>query len=170
MSLNVIIGPMFAGKTSELIRLLTRYSIAKKKVIAIDSKINTRSDELQTHNFHRFPAEKVTKLSDIDVSDYDVIGIDEAQFYDDLFDFCNENLKKDKIIIIAGLNASFEQKMMGQIMDVCTIADKIMLLKAVCMKCGKDAPFSYRKNQSKEIIVVGDSNEYEARCRKCFLE
>jgi len=169
--ITLIIGPMFSGKTTELLRRLNRDRIAGKKVILIRNNIDKR--EILTHDNLSFGQIKViiTKiLSEIDVSGYDVIGIDEGQFFDDLMT-ANIWANLGKNIMIAGLDATSEQKPFGKILNIIPFCEEVLKLNAVCHKCGSyNASFTYFKgNNKRSDVLIGSENEYEARCRKCMF-
>jgi len=180
MSLRIIIGPMMAGKSTELLRRLRRYIIADKKCLLINYIDDNRyKNNIITHdgtsvndnNYLKLKYIKTKNLFDINnniINDYDVIGIDEAQFYPDLYNFCRFNLNNNKIIITAGLNGDFNQNKFGQILDLIPIADKVNKLTAIC-NCGYKASFT------KKIIIettnqidIGSSDKYMAVCRNCL--
>lgn len=175
-SLSIVIGPMCSGKSSELCRRISRYNSIHKKCVLINSIKDTRvqGNYVLTHNNLKKNAIKTEFLMDIkDNDDYlnaDVIGIDEGQFYEDLFDFVNYTLKNHKkIIIISGLDGDHLQKKFGQILDCIPLCDEVIKLSALCMKCrdGTKAIFTKRIVNNNEQILVGSDESYISVCRKC---
>jgi thymidine kinase len=182
-SIDIIIGPMFSGKTTELHRRLNICADAGYKVVYINSNIDTRAEYLSTHNSTLKKSDnlrylKTDKLIDIidDCKQGDIIGIDEAQFFPDLIDFskvlCETFMKK---IIVSGLNADFKRKPFGEIIDLITICDTVTKLNPFCMPCRKTknkmtpALFSKRINKENSTIFVGGSYDYVPVCRECYL-
>ncbi len=168
--ISLIIGPMFSGKTTELIRRLNRDRIAGKKVILIRHSIDKR--ELITHDHTKnIPIHNIAveDLSGIDISNYDIIGIDEGQFFEDL-PIVNLWANQKKNVIIAGLDATSEQKPFGKILDIIPICEEVIKLNAVCHNCGSyNASFTFFKGKNKKNdVLIGSENEYEARCRNCM--
>lgn len=176
MSIEIICGPMFSGKSTELLRIHNKYKV-KKKVLIVNHKIDTRYGEniVSTHNKIIGNAITLENLKDLfgthQYKNCDVILIDESQFFTDLFDFSLIAVGNDKkIIIIFGLNGDCEQKKFGQITDLMPHADCITHLTAFCHYC-KDmtkAPFTKRikKSKKEKQIEVGSEELYVAVCRK----
>ena len=100
----------------------------------------------------------------------DVIGIDEGQFYPDLVDKVEEFVRKDKLIIISALDGTFERKPFGQIPSLIPLADDVIKLRAICMQCGQEAPFTHRLVSNKEVELVGWKDLYEPVCRHCYVQ
>jgi thymidine kinase len=188
-SIDIIIGPMFSGKTTELIRRLTICAQAGMKVLVINSNLDTRSEEvLSCHSIKKVTFDslltvetrKVKNLSEVSdiVKDFDVIGIDEAQFFSDLIQvvvFCSDILNKK--VIVCGLNGDFEQKPFGDILNLIPFCDTITKLSSFCQTCSErkksiiPALFSKRiDTEKKDTIVIGNSHQYIPVCRKCFNE
>lgn len=172
--IQLIIGPMFSGKTTELIRRLERYVVSKKSVIAIKYIDDDRydSDKIATHNGRLSSFETITSTKDIeslpDLSQYDVIGIDEGQFFENVVEFAEYYAKRGKIIVISALNGSFERKPFESIVPLYALAEKIDYLNAICMLCGENGFFSKRLIHSTSLELIGKNDLYEARCRTCF--
>ena len=173
-SIELIIGPMFSGKTTELIRRVRRHSLAKRKCLVIKFAADTRySDEqLSTHDKHMIPALKCRKLSEAVpfVSGYDVIGVDEGQFYPDLLEFCEQQANNGKIVIVSALDGTFERKRFNSVVDLIPLCESVVKLSAVCTICGATASFSMRTSSDKQVEIVGGSELYTAVCRKCYFE
>lgn len=177
MSLHVIIGNMFSGKTSELIRQLKRQKIMGKQILVVNSAKDTRSSEpvLKTHDGVTFNCIKTNDLSILtDMDEFkkaDVIGIDEAQFFKNLKVFVEYCLYKGKYVIIAGLDGDYRQRKFGEILDCIPLADSVEKLHALCTVCndGTPGPFTVRTVDNNELILVGDTDMYTARCRKHII-
>ncbi len=172
--LELIIGCMFSGKSTELIRRLKRYRAIDKNVIVINSSKDTRSTEnvLQTHDGVTFNCIKTNKLNEIikleDFRNIEIIGIDEGQFFEGLYEFVVDMLNLNKHIIVASLDGDSNQKVFGETLSLIPLADDVDKLKAFCMECndGTSAPFSKRimtTNENQEF--VGASDCYRAVCR-----
>ncbi len=173
--LEVICGPMFSGKTEELIRRMTKVEFTKKKAIVFKPIIDTRysNNHIQSHNGKKIKCINLKNMEEcLDyINDIDIFAFDEAQFYNsDIIDICKTLLLKDKRIIIAGLDRDSNGKPFGQMPYILAHADYITKLNAVCVKCGDIATFSYRISNDKEQIVLGEKEKYEARCIICFHE
>ena len=174
-SIEVICGSMFSGKTEELIRRLKRAKIANLRVEIFKPKIDVRYDaqNIVSHD------EKAILSTPIDNSqtilllhgEADVIGVDEAQFFDDqLPDVCDQLALKGIRVIVAGLDMDFTGKPFGQIPFLLSKADFITKLHAICVKCGHIANYSYRKTASNAQVLLGETDLYEPRCRKCYYK
>ncbi len=178
MSVTLILGPMFSSKTLELISIYERYKYTKKKVLVIKHSIDNRYSNdsyLCTHNNIKIPALECTNLYDIEtidrinILDYDVILIDEIQFFKDNFEFCNNMANKGKIVYASGLSSNFKREMFKNMDMMISNADNIIFKQAVCQICYiNNASFTIRlSNETREIIIGGD-NIYKAVCRKCY--
>jgi thymidine kinase len=175
--LEVITGPMFSGKSEELIRRLKRARIARQRVACFKPDIDLRyhrtaiaSHSAQTHDALTVPnvahlrAELYPRLEEIDV-----VGIDEAQFFDpSLVQLANELVHLGKRVLVAGLDTTFTGDPFGPIPALMAISDEVAKLSAVCMVCGAPAIHTQRLGASRELVVVGAAGLYEARCRACF--
>ena len=174
--IEIIVGSMFSGKSTELIRRCHRYECIGKKVLIINSILDTRceNNEVQTHNNQIHNAVKVDKLlhmnNDIIIHS-DVIGIDEAQFFEDLPDFLIKIEKYNKIIIVAGLDGDFNRKSFGKILECIPLADNITKLSAMCSICKDGTPAIFSKkldSNDDKVIDVGAIDKYVAVCRKHY--
>jgi thymidine kinase len=171
--IEVICGSMFSGKTEELIRRLKRAKIANLKVEIFKPAIDTRYHEHQivSHNENTIqstPVEASTSIL-LMAGEADVIGIDEAQFFDDqLPDVCERLALSGIRVIVAGLDMDYMAKPFGQIPNLLAKAEYITKLHAICVKCGNIANYSYRKKAVSGQILLGEKEEYEPRCRHCF--
>lgn len=169
--ITLIIGPMFSGKTTELLRQVNRHRIAGRKCCLIKYDDDNRYDKslVVTHD-NRCQKGIDTYVEGKEISayynDYDVIGVDEGQFF---------NLRKwldrmgdDKIIIIAGLNGTSNRTMFSSISDAIPICDEIISINAICTSCGKNAIYSKRLVQDSQEELIGGAESYTASCRKCL--
>jgi len=180
--LLVMRGPMFSKKTFRLIEELSgRTEYAGQKVQAFKPARDTRSGEgtITAHSGASFPAWKVSssrEILELVKDDTDMVGIDEAQFFDDeLPQVCRE-LMKEREVIVAGLNLDFRAEPFGPMPQILALATDVVVLKAICVICGKDADYSQRMIDGKPArrddptILIGGSERYEARCRNCYVE
>lgn len=174
-SIEVICGSMFSGKTEELIRRLRRAEIAKQKVVICKPSIEDRYDKnkVVSHNLRAIDCIGVTKASEIIklCENIDVIGIDEAQFFDnELVDVCNTLANNGIRVIIAALDMDYEGNPFEPIPQLMSVAEEVTKVRAICIQCGELANYSYRIVEKEERILLGEKNEYEARCRNCFTK
>lgn len=173
--IEVICGSMFSGKTEELIRRLNRALIAKQTVEIFKPAVDNRYHEsdVVSHNENAIRSTPVQFANDITLlaGNCDVIGIDEAQFFDDtLIDVCENLAASGKRVIIAGLDMDFEGNPFGPMPHLLARAEYVTKVHAICMKCGALASYSYRLSNNKQKVMLGEQSTYEARCRKCFIE
>jgi thymidine kinase len=172
-SIEVICGSMFSGKTEELIRRINRVRIAKLSFQIFKPENDTRYDEqaVVSHNSNAINSIPVDKSSDIllHIGHTQVIGIDEAQFFDDkLPDVCNILANKGIRVIVAGLDMDFKGRPFGPMPALMAIAESVTKVHAVCVKCGNPALYSYRIVPGKNQILLGEKESYEPRCRICY--
>jgi len=177
--LHIIFGPMFSGKTTELIKQINSLKIYKKNILIVNSKKDIRVEDnyIKTHDNVQYEAIKYEELTEDLITDiinkYDTICIDEAQFFTNLVDFVDILLKNDKYVIVAGLNGDSNQKKFGYILDLIPICNKITKLSAICNICNDGTPgdFTKVKNtiEKKNQILIGDNKMYIAVCRKHLL-
>jgi thymidine kinase len=172
-SIEVVCGSMFSGKTEELIRRLNRARIAKLKVEIFSPKADVRFTEnaLVSHNANSIPCTPVESASAILLlgSDVDVIGIDEAQFFDgELPAVCSALANKGTRVIVAGLDMDFKGEPFGPMPVIMAIAESVTKLHAVCVKCGNPALYSFRLVPDDSKILLGEKESYEPRCRVCY--
>ena len=170
--IEVIAGCMFSGKTEELIRRLRRAQIAKQKIRVFKPKIDTRYSEgsIVSHSEQSLPSTIVEDVREIIhlAKDAQVVGIDEAQFFsNDLIQVCNTLASKGKRVIVAGLDQDYRGIPFEPMPQLLAIAEYITKTLAICVNCGNPADKTQRKIVSKERVVVGAADIYEARCRKC---
>jgi thymidine kinase len=173
--IEVICGSMFSGKTEELIRRLNRARLAKFKMEIFKPSLDNRYHEehVVSHNETSIRSTPVNFAGDILLlaGDCDVVGIDEAQFFDEEIVRVVQLLaNQGKRVILAGLDMDFEGKPFEPMPKLMAIAEYVTKVHAICMKCGDLAAFSLRLSESQEKVVLGEKESYEARCRRCFLE
>lgn len=173
--IEVICGSMFSGKTEELIRRLNRSRIARQKVEIFKPAVDKRYHELDvvSHDENSIRSTPVNFAEDILLlsGDCDVVGIDEVQFFDDQIVIVAQKLaNQGKRVILAGLDMDFEGKPFEPMPRLMAIAEFVDKVHAICMKCGGLAAFSFRLSDSKQKVLLGEKESYEARCRKCFNE
>ena len=170
--IQVIFGPMFSGKTTELIRRLRRYQFAKQRCMVIQYAQDIRYgfDQISTHDGHILPAWSCIKLSDLQTQAdaYDIIGIDEGQFFPDIVTFCDKMADQGKIVIVAALDGTFRKEGFGEVLHLVPLAENVTKLNAICAHCNKEAAFTRRKGSEIKIEIIGGAESYEAVCRKCF--
>lgn len=173
--IEVVCGSMFSGKTEELLRRLTRARIARQKVEVFKPGIDKRYDEedVVSHDSKKSSSIPVENAAQIlfYAEDFEVVGIDEAQFFgDELVSVCNELADKGKRVIVAGLDMDYLGKPFGPIPQLLATAEYVTKVHAICMKCGNLANYSHRTVQNDKLVVLGETDAYEPLCRKCFLE
>lgn len=173
--IEMICGSMFSGKTEELIRRLRRAMIARQSVEIFKPAMETRyhRQKVVSHDQTAIRSTPVDFANDILLlsSDCEVVGIDEAQFFDeDIVAVANTLANNGKRVIIAGLDMYYSGKPFFPMQDLMAIAEDITKMHAICMKCGGLASYSYRTDVSEEKVVLGERDLYEARCRRCFNE
>ncbi len=171
--IEVICGSMFSGKTEELIRRLRRAQIANQKVTIIKPKLDVRYSEefIVSHNKQKIASIAVDYAEEIlDVAgDCQVLGIDEAQFLKgDLVGVCKILAKSGKRVIVAGLDKDYRGKPFEPIPQLLAEAEYITKAAAICMKCGNPANYTQRISKSKDLVLLGATDSYEARCRACY--
>jgi thymidine kinase len=172
--IEVICGSMFSGKTEELIRRLNRAIIAKQKVEIFKPVTDTRyhKSNVVSHDDKAIRSTPVNFAHDIILlaGACEVVGIDEAQFFDDqLVDVCTKLANGGKRVIVAGLDMDFSGKPFGPMPDLMSMAEYITKVHAICMICGSVASYSFRLNPSSDQVLLGQKETYEARCRRCFI-
>jgi thymidine kinase len=171
--IEVVCGSMFSGKTEELIRRLRRAQIANLRVEIFKPAIDTRYDDTDvvSHNATKVKSTPVESSQNILLlaQDVDVVGIDEAQFFDEeLPNVCEELALRNIRVIVAGLDMDFMCKPFGPIPAILARADYITKLHAICVQCGNIANYSYRKAASQQQVLLGETDAYEPRCRRCY--
>ncbi len=171
--IEVIAGCMFSGKTEELIRRLRRAQIARQEVAIFKPKIDTRysNDHIVSHSELKIPSTVVENPSEIlaAAGTAQVVGIDEAQFFDmSLVEVADQLANAGKRVIIAGLDQDYRGKPFEPIPQLLAVAEYITKTLAICMVCGNPADKTQRTTEASERVLVGAKDSYEARCRRCF--
>ena len=173
--IEVICGSMFSGKTEELIRRMKRAQIANLKTEIFKPAIDNRYDEMNvvSHDENKILSQPVQHSQNILLlaNDVDVVGIDEAQFFDDgIVNVCEKLALNGTRVIVAGLDMDYLGKPFGPVPQLLAIADYITKLHAICVHCGNIASMSYRKTKQSGQVVLGETDIYEPRCRSCYLK
>ena len=172
--IEVICGSMFSGKTEELIRRLKRAKIANQKIQIFKPSIDSRSDEyLESHDKNKIKS--ITVKTSYDVfeigKDFDVIGIDEIQFFDnDIISVCNSLANNGVRVIAAGLDMDYLGNPFGPMPNLMAIAEYVTKVHAICSETGNIANYSYRKKKEDSIILIGEEDEYKALSREMFFK
>ena len=171
--IEVVCGSMFSGKTEELIRRRRRAQFARQKVEIFKPAIDVRysEEDVVSHDQKHIQSTPIDSAGSILLlsSDIDVVGIDEAQFFDDgIVDVCNELANRGVRVIVAGLDMDYKGKPFGPMPALCAIADDVTKVHAICVKCGNLAYVSHRKVESEQRVLLGETTEYEPLCRECY--
>ena len=171
--IEVICGSMFSGKTEELIRRLKRAQFAKQKIATFKPTIDKRYSDLDvvSHDSHSIsctPIKSPSRMLQIE-EDVQVVGIDEAQFFDDsIIDVCQQLAARGVRVIIAGLDTDYLGKPFGPMPGLMAIAEDVQKVHAICVRCGSLANHSHRLSASKKLVVLGEKDTYEPLCRECY--
>ena len=171
--IEVICGSMFSGKTEELIRRLRRAEFARQKVEIFKPEVDVRyaQSEVVSHDRTSIRSTPIPNSSNLLLmaSDVEVVGIDEAQFFDDGLPQVREQLASTGIrVIVAGLDMDFQGRPFGPIPQMLSMAEYVTKVHAICSGCGSLASFSHRKTASKDLILLGETDSYQPLCRECF--
>ena len=171
---DIIIGPMFSGKSTELYRRINRFHSIGKRVLIVNHQNDTRTAGISTHDGREYSAIKCSHLMNLkDILNYDVIGIDEAQFFSDLYEFICNIEKTDKKVVVAGLDATSDRVPFGDynILKTIPLCNSIVKLNALCMVSndGTLASFTKRISDDQGEVCIGANDKYIAVCRKHFL-
>ena len=171
--IEVVCGSMFSGKTEELIRRIKRARIAQQQVKIFKPSVDTRYSEVEvvSHDAQSLSSIPVTAAQDILslAQNADVVGIDEAQFFDaPLVDVCNTLASQGKRVIIAGLDMDFRGKPFGPIPHLCAVAEDVTKVHAICVRCGELAQYSHRLVEGDNQVMLGEMQTYEPLCRQCY--
>jgi thymidine kinase len=172
---EVICGSMFSGKTEELIRRLKRAKFAKQNVEIFKPQIDTRysEEDVVSHDSNAIRCTPVTSSGNILLmsAEVDVVGIDEAQFFDNnLPEVCNKLADMGIRVIVAGLDMDFKGNPFGPMSQLMAIAEHVTKVHAICVKCGNLAQYSHRTIKAEKLVVLGETDSYEPLCRSCFNE
>ena len=171
--IEVICGSMFSGKTEELIRRIKRAIFAQQKVAIFKPALDTRysHEEVVSHEGNSIPSTPIDSSTSILLlaDGYDVIGIDEAQFFDpNIVEVCNQLANKGIRIIVAGLDLDFKGEPFGPMPHLLAIADEVNKVHAICVHCGALAYVSHRLVSNDKQVLLGEKMEYEPLCRECY--
>jgi thymidine kinase len=171
--IEVVCGSMFSGKTEELIRRMKRAKFAKQNVEIFKPGIDTRYDEemVVSHDANEIHSTPVPSSSNIPIlaNNVDVVGIDEAQFFDDgLVNVCNQLANSGVRVIVAGLDMDFKGVPFGPMPGIMACAEYVTKVHAICMRCGELANHSHRIIDKEDLVLLGEVDEYEPLCRNCF--
>lgn len=170
--IQVIFGPMFSGKTTELIRRLKRYQFTNSRCLIVryakDDRYST--NEIATHDRQTLPALLATELRHVEAAteSYDVIGIDEGQFFPDCVEFCEDMANRGKVVIVAALDGTYQRVGFGNILNLVPLAESVIKLTALCMSCFNEAAYTKRIGKEKELEIIGGAEKYMAVCRECY--
>ena len=172
-AIEVICGSMFSGKTEELIRRMKRAQFAKQSVEIFKPAMETRYSEesIVSHDQNAIPCTPVEHSGNILLlsGGRDVIGIDEAQFFDDRLPVvCNQLANQGVRVIVAGLDMDFKGNPFGPMPALCAIADDVTKVHAICVECGQLAGYSHRLVQNEKLVLLGEKEEYQPLCRNCY--
>jgi thymidine kinase len=172
--IEVVCGPMFSGKTEELIRRARRAQYARQKVQVFKPRIDDRYDaeSVVSHNKDALPGRAVDEVAEIREhldAQAQVVAIDEVQFFgDDVIAFCEELAERGVRVIVAGLDQDYRGEPFGPMPQLLARAEYITKLLAICVQCGNPAGKSFRLATDPQQVLVGSAEQYEARCRRCF--
>jgi thymidine kinase len=174
-TIEVITGSMFSGKTEELIRRLRRAQFAGLKVEIFKPSLDNRYSETRvvSHDDKSIVSTPVDNASAILLlaDDVDVVGIDEAQFFDDsIVEVCNSLANRGIRIVVAGLDMDFMGNPFGPMPALLSIAEFVTKVHAICMRCGNLAQYSFRKSEEEQVVVLGEKDKYEPLCRSCYIK
>lgn len=180
-SIKLFIGCMFSSKTSSMCNEVEKYHIANKLCVIVKFAADTRYDSLATHGgvvthagreHHKIPIVRASRLTDVfdEISEYEIIGVDETQFFPDNVEVLQRLANMGKIVIAAGLDGNYLGKPFGRMAEIFPIAEEIIKLKAVCMKCCADASFTQRIAGGDQEVEIGGADKYLAVCRSCMWE
>lgn len=172
--IEVICGSMFSGKTEELLRRLKRAKIAKQEIEIFKPAVDTRYSEVEviSHDKNSIHSTVVEHSSNILLmsSNTEVVGIDEAQFFDmGLVDVCQQLADQGIRVIVAGLDMDYKRNPFGPMPGICAIADDVEKVHAICVECGRLANYSYRTVVNDKQVMLGELEEYKPLCRTCYL-
>ncbi len=169
----MVCGSMFSGKTEELIRRMRRAQFARQRVEIFKPSIDIRysEEDVVSHDQNHIPSTPIDSSASILLlaSNIDVVGIDEAQFFDmGLVDVCNELANRGIRVIVAGLDMDYKGVPFGPMPALCAVADDVTKVHAICVRCGSLAYVSHRKVQNDRRVLLGETGEYEPLCRDCY--
>ncbi|KAK9802022.1 hypothetical protein WJX73_002313 [Symbiochloris irregularis] len=171
--IQLILGPMFSGKTTELLRRVRRYKAAARKCFLVSYQGDTRygsAHTVTTHDQVELPSHPVSRCEEVDNAawHHDVIAIDEGQFLPDLVEHCERWANRGLLVIVAALNGTFQRQPFPVVVGLLPLAESITKLSAVCMTCHKEAAFTWRTAPATQVEMVGGADSYKALCRGCY--
>lgn len=171
--IEVVCGSMFSGKTEELIRRLRRAQFANQKIAIFKPALDTRysEEEVVSHDFHKISSKPISDPKDMlnIAPDIQVVGVDEAQFFDNsLIEVCTELANRGVRVIVAGLDTDFKGVPFGPMPGLMAIAEDVQKVHAICVRCGQLANHSHRLSKNKDLVVLGEKDVYEPLCRECY--
>lgn len=174
-AIHLIMGPMFAGKSTELLRKIRRYNIKRKSTIVVAYELDDRytsENKVITHDHNEYPAVKTERIRDVleRLDEYEVIGIDEGQFYPDLVEYSEYLANKGKIVIISALNGNFKREPFEVISKLIPKCETIENITAICYNCNDEANYSLRTLKDEREVVIGGDDIYKPACRACYNE
>lgn len=171
--IEVVCGSMFSGKTEELIRRLRRAQFANQKIEIFKPALDTRysDEEVVSHDSHKISSKPISDpkaMLEI-AEDVQVVGVDEAQFFDNsLVDVCQTLANKGVRVIVAGLDTDYKGVPFGPIPMLMAVAEDVQKVHAICVRCGDLANHSHRLSKSKDLVLLGEKDVYEPLCRECY--
>ena len=171
--IEVVCGSMFSGKTEELIRRLRRAQFANQKIAIFKPTVDNRYSDVEvvSHDFHKLTSTPIKDPADmLKVGpEVKVVGVDEAQFFDDsLVDVCQALANRGVRVIVAGLDMDYLGQPFGPMPRLMAVAEDVQKVHAICVKCGALATFSHRLSKSQDLVLLGEKDIYEPLCRDCF--
>ncbi|KAM3660473.1 thymidine kinase, cytosolic isoform 1-T1 [Ammospiza maritima maritima] len=171
--IQVIFGPMFSGKSTELMRRVRRFQLAQYRCLLVKYAKDTRysSSGVCTHDRSTMEALPAGLLHDVyqEALGAAVIGIDEGQFFPDIVEFCEKMANIGKTVIVAALDGTFQRKAFGSILNLVPLAESVVKLNAVCMECFREASYTKRLGAEREVEVIGGADKYHSVCRACYF-
>ena len=171
--IEVVCGSMFSGKTEELIRRLRRAQFANQVIAIFKPAVDNRYSDVEvvSHDFHKIsstPIQDPKKMLEVG-PDVEVVGVDEAQFFDEsLVDVCQQLANRGIRVIVAGLDTDYLGLPFGPMPRLMAVAEDVQKVHAICVKCGNLANHSHRLSKSKDLVLLGEKDVYEPLCRECY--
>lgn len=172
--IEVVCGSMFSGKTEELIRRIRRAQYANQKIAIFKPAIDKRYSDVEVvshdlHKIHSIPVSCATEILDKVPEGVQVVGIDEAQFFGaELVEVCQSLANRGVRVIVAGLDMDYKAVPFGPIPALMAVAEDVLKVHAICVKCGSLASYSHRLSKSRDLVLLGEKDIYEPLCRECF--